>query len=260
LTTLLRGMYGQLEVVHALVLRETRTRFGAYQLGYLWALLEPILAITTFYILFRLGNREPPYEMDLIGFIGTGVVPYTLFASTAARVTESINGNKALLFYPRVNVLDLVMARTLLEWVTYSWVFIAIMTTNAIYSKHLAVDEPLYVMGGLVLASLLGASVGLIFCGLSQLSNAVERARGPMMRPLFWISGIFFAADALPSSARHALLHNPVLHCVELVRGGWFPQYPADNAKPSYVLLWILGLLIGGLLLERVVRRRIEVT
>jgi len=35
----LRGLVVQGEVIHALILRETRTRFGAYQLGYLWALL-----------------------------------------------------------------------------------------------------------------------------------------------------------------------------------------------------------------------------
>ena len=43
---LLRGLWLSAEVVHALVLRETRTRFGGHKLGYAWALLEPILSFS----------------------------------------------------------------------------------------------------------------------------------------------------------------------------------------------------------------------
>ena len=43
----LYGLVRQGEVVHAVLLLETRTRFGAYSLGYLWALIEPTLFIST---------------------------------------------------------------------------------------------------------------------------------------------------------------------------------------------------------------------
>ena len=102
--------------------------------------------------------------------------------------------------------------------------------------------------------------MGLVFCGLSQLSNVADRARGPFLRPFFWISGIFFAANSLPDEVRPALLYNPVLHPVELIRDGWYPSYAATHADIPYVLLWILGLFLVGLSLEIVVRRRIEVT
>ncbi|HAX2293506.1 TPA: ABC transporter permease, partial [Escherichia coli] len=35
------GFEVQKAAVHALFLRELRTRFGKYRLGYLWAVLEP---------------------------------------------------------------------------------------------------------------------------------------------------------------------------------------------------------------------------
>ena len=52
-----RGLLPQLRVVQAIALRETRTRFGAHQLGYLWALVEPVLWILTFYGLFTVASE-----------------------------------------------------------------------------------------------------------------------------------------------------------------------------------------------------------
>lgn len=254
------ALMGQLEVVHALAIRETRTRFGAHKLGYLWALVEPTLFILTFYILFAIGNRPAPPGMTLFSFLATGVVPYLIFANTVSRVADSINGNKALLFYPQVNTLDLVIARTFLEFTTYVAVFLVLMGIEALYLQQLSVADPLLVVLGFALASLLGCGVGLVFCATAQFSNAVERARGPMMRPFFWISGIFFTAAGLPAGARDGALINPVLHVVELSRSGWFERYDDVYARPLYVLSWAVAAIMLGLLLERVVRRRIELT
>jgi capsular polysaccharide transport system permease protein len=255
-----KGLLSQAEVVYAILLRETRTRFGSNQLGYLWALLEATALIFTFYLLFALARRAAPADLDIFSFVGTGIIPYLLFSSSAQRVAESINGNKALLFYPHVQPLDLAIARGLLEAVTYAGVFLVLMGVHAVYQQELQIHSSLLVIAGFTLASLLGTSLGLVFCGLGQLSPAVDRARGPLMRPFFWISGLFFTANSLPDTARELLLYNPVLHAVELVRDGWFPGYEAVHARPTYALACILALAVAGLTLERAVRRRIEVT
>lgn len=255
-----RGLMAQFEVVHALALRETRTRFGKHQLGYVWALLEPMLMILTFFVLFEIANRTPPEGMELFGFIGTGIIPYLLFTSSANRVAEAINGNKALLFYPHVHPLDLVFARGLLEVVTYAAIFIVLMGAGALYQQALDLDSALMVVIGFALANVLGATLGLVFCGLSQFSAVVDRVRGPLMRPLFWTSGIFFTANQLPEEARHWLLYNPVLHVTELIRDGWYPAYASNHLDVPYVVVWILALALIGLSLERVIRRRIELT
>ena len=255
-----RGLALQAEVVHALVLRETRTRFGAHQLGYVWALAEPILSILTFFVLFRVLKRGAPEGMDLFSFVATGLVPYTLFSSSANRVAEAINGNQALLYYPQVRPLDLVIARSVLEAATHGAVFLVLLGVHALWIQELEIDNILLTLLGFILAGALGTSLGVVFCFLGQLSNAVERARGPMMRPLFWISGIFFTAASLPDQVRDVMLWNPVLHITELVRDGWFVSYSSDHLQVAYVCMWILALGTAGLLLERLVRKRIELT
>ena len=56
----MRGVLPQLEVIQALILRETRTRFGDHQLGFLWAFIEPLLWILMFYGMYALMGRQPP--------------------------------------------------------------------------------------------------------------------------------------------------------------------------------------------------------
>jgi ABC-type polysaccharide/polyol phosphate export permease len=51
------------------------------------------------------------------------------------------------------------------------------------------------------------------------------------------------------------MMYNPLLHCTELVRGGWFKSYDPRYADPWYPFAWAVVLIGVGLTLERVARR-----
>ncbi|MCU0661587.1 MAG: ABC transporter permease [Myxococcota bacterium] len=258
--SLVRGLAVQTEIVHAILLRETRTRFGAHQLGYLWAFIEPLLWIATFYGLFWLAGRTPPHGMDLVGFLATGIVPFLLFRETTHRVLVAISSNKALLFYPQVRPLDLVLARSILEMGTFLGVFVVLLGGAALLRGQLRIDNPLLVLLGLTMAGLLGTTLGLVLCALSVYTTVVERLAGPLLRPFFWVSGVFFSANDLPSQIRELLLWNPVMHAVELVRDGTFAGYTARYADLKFPFFVILCLAFAGLTLERVARAKLELT
>ncbi len=260
MSALARGAITQLRVVHAVALRETRTRFGAHQLGYLWALLEPIFWIFTFAGMFWIIGRLTPHGMQVVPFLATGIIPYELVMKTSERVSGSIDANRALLFYPQVQTLDLALARGGLEIATCVAVFAVIVGGHGLYAREMHVDDLLRVMLGMGLAGLLGLTLGLVLCGLSVLSKSVERIRGPLFRPLFWVSGLFFTADSLPLEIRRVLMWNPIFHCVEIVRDGWFSGYRSSGASAAYVAVWAILLGFVGLTLERAVRRKIQPT
>jgi tetratricopeptide (TPR) repeat protein len=67
----------QCRVIQALIIRETRTRFGDAKLGYGWALLEPILHITLLSAVFSLLMQgRPPIGTHFFIFYFTGLSPY----------------------------------------------------------------------------------------------------------------------------------------------------------------------------------------
>jgi len=260
IATLRRGLGSQLDVVNALILRETRTRFGRNRLGYLWAVIEPVVVTFTFYAVLKIAGRDLPPGLSTFAFIATGVLPYTLFSNSVTRVAEAINGNKPLLYYPQVRPLDLVISRSLLEAATFVAVFILVMGADALVAQRLELHSSLLVIGGMAIASALGTSLGLVFCALGQIFPFIDRARSPLIRPMFWVSGIFFTAGMLPESTRDAFLWNPMLHATEMVRAGWFVNHDARYVDLGYVLWCIGGTALAGLLLERSVRRRMDLT
>jgi capsular polysaccharide transport system permease protein len=243
-----------------LVLRETRTRFGRHRLGYIWAIVEPLLFIVTFALMYALLDRQMAGGLPMVGFLVTGFIPYLTFQRTAGQAMQAINGNKGLLFYPNIRPLDLVAARTVLEIATHVVVFALLMAATALYDDSMRVGSLLDTALGMLLAGGLGASLGLVLCGLSTFSNTIDRLVSPILRPLFWISALFFSTNDLPSDVRKAFLYNPVLHVVELTRSGWFPGYRVPEVSVLYPIMWILVLFYFGLTLERVARRRLELT
>jgi capsular polysaccharide transport system permease protein len=256
----MRGVMVQLQVIHAILLREMKTRFGEHQWGYAWALIGPMLWVGTFAVLYHLLGRLAPPGMSVIGFLVTGIVTFELFRNTSTQSLAAISGNKGLLFYPQVRPLDLVAARALLEGVTQVVVFVLLMGGAALLEGKLRMDSALTTLAGLTLAGGLGASFGLVLCGLSTLSPTVERIHGPLMRPMFWFSAIFYPVDSVPTALRDVLLYNPVVHAIEIVRDGWFPGYQTRHISPWYPAAWILVLLFFGLSLERVARRRLQLS
>ncbi|MEQ9320393.1 MAG: ABC transporter permease [Polyangiaceae bacterium] len=256
----MQALLTQFQVIHALVIRETRTRFGRHRLGYVWALVEPVLFIALFAGMYALMDRRMPYDLPVVAFLVTGFIPYLAFQKTAQQAMQAINGNKGLLFYPHVRPLDLVAARTALEIATHVVVFALLMAGAAMVDGVPRIDNLLMATGGLLLGAGLGAALGMVLCGLSVFSNSVERLIGPMMRPLFWVSALFFSTNEIPSDARNVLLYNPVLHVVELTRSGWFPGYDVPQVSLLYPALWIFILFYFGLTLERVARRRLELS
>ncbi len=258
--SLLRGLEVEARVVYALILRETRTRFGKHYLGYLWALIEPLLWIATFAGLFYMMERGAPSGMTMVGFVATGILPYDLFRTTTGKALVAIESNKALMVYPQVRPLDVVLSRMLLEFATVLLVFAIIMIGDGIFSARFAVDSPLLTLLGFCLAVAFGGSLGLLFAGLSVYSNVAERVLSPVLRPLFWVSGIYFVANDLPSNVRTVALYNPILHIVELTRDGWYSSYTAHYANAWYPLLWIIVLSFFALTLERVARRRVQMS
>ena len=67
-----RAAFVNLQVVHALILRETRTRYGRHHLGYLWAMATPLSWIGMFAAMGYLMDRQPPQGMGMVGCMAAG--------------------------------------------------------------------------------------------------------------------------------------------------------------------------------------------
>ena len=81
-------------MIAALIIRETRTRFGEARLGYSWALLEPVLHIAMLSLVFSVVMRgRPPIGTEFFIFYYTGLIPYHMLVHTSSAMTLAITSN-----------------------------------------------------------------------------------------------------------------------------------------------------------------------
>lgn len=100
---LIRDAYRYRKLIWLLALKELKIRYSRSALGFLWALLHPLLMAVVLTIVFssilRFGIEEYPV------FLLSTLFPWTFFSQSLAYATESIVGNGALLkkvFVPQV--------------------------------------------------------------------------------------------------------------------------------------------------------------
>jgi len=253
-----RGLRQQAVVIEALILREVRTRFGKHRMGYLWALVEPCLFIgmwLAIYYWFRVGVMI--HDMTPVLFMSSGLVPFLAFRRVAQFVEDSISSNTSLLQFPLVKSIDTFLARFILESATQVLVGAIIFLSLII----LGLAKPpsnllqLFVSGGALLG--LGFGLGVFNCMIEAHLPAYGKISSMLFRVLFWTSGVFFLIDKFPKPIQEVLQWNPVLHGVELFRSSWSHTYQTPVGSIWYMLIWIFGFLLVGLVLERSARREI---
>lgn len=249
----------QSRVVHAFILRETRTRFGKTRLGYLWALVEPMAYILTMVVIFSALGRGAPIDVDITLFFFSGVVPFLMFSKMMTGLSAAIDANQQLLTYPQVKTLDIMVARLILEFATLFLVAVIYLAVTYLLGTFSSMERMAAVIGGLMMAALLGSGMGLLG-GIAKLyMPAYSNLQGVLSRMLFFTSGIFFVADSLPQVIQDWLWYNPVLHLTEWVRSAFFHNFESRFYDLSYPGVCILFLLFMGLSAERVSRHKLRV-
>lgn len=252
-----RSLTVQGRVVHAVVLREMRGRYGRSSLGYLWAILEPLLLVGVFALGYQLiGRRSPPQGMEFLPFLATGIITYLSLRNIASRMSGAIESNRGLLLYPHVTPFDLMIGRLVLEGATFIVVFVIILGGGVILGYASPPDDPLMVLVTLFFVVLLGAGVGMLQAALTMNFPWIDYFMKPFWRLMLWTSGVFFTLKQLPMAAQDILLWNPILHVIELMRAAYFPGVDIYRVSYSYVGWWILGSAFIGLLCERMFRDR----
>jgi capsular polysaccharide transport system permease protein len=242
-------------VITAVILREMRTRFGRAKLGYLWALAEPIVQIGTLLAIFHAFGRSSPIGHDLPLFFTTGIVPWLLFVNVASRTMKAIDGNGALLSYPQVTPLDLMIARTLLEAATSTVILTILLTGLGLLGSNAAPGNFVLVVEAMVCITVFGAGVGMFSAVALAALASYEHVFTAIIRPMYFVSGIFFSPDMMPSPARDWLLLNPLLHMVEWTRAGFFEGYDGVYLSRSFAVGSAAVSLFFGMAAERVARR-----
>ena len=246
----------QKRVIVALILREIHSQFGHTKLGYLWAIVQSGLGIAIFWIFREILNFHAPHGMGTAVFLLCGFIPWYMFNNTITRCLHAVDANRALLTFPQVTELDLMIGRLIVVWGTQLICAFIIFFIAGFIGEENELRHPSTLISTICMAPILGFSFGLIFASLARMWSTIERIIPIALRILFFASGIFFQISELPSRFSEPLLYNPVAQIIEWQRYGFSASSVAPIFSINYVIIWCGVTLCLGLLLERHVRGR----
>ena len=242
--------------IGALLLRETATRFGNRALGYLWAFIEPIGFILVFFSLRAVAGGVIPFGDNLALFLLTGVVVARCFLNYLGRMSAAISANKALLTYPTVQPLDAVIARIILESITYVMIVIVFFGALMVVVERTVIHDYTVFTWATLATIYLAASWGAFNAAAISVWPTYGTLLAMIKLPLFLTSAVFFLPAQLPPAAANVLWFNPILHLVEWYRMAIYLSY-IPMLDRSYPVLLATAFLGAAFWLERSFRLKI---
>lgn len=248
----------QARVVGALILRELHTRFGRHNIGYLWAILEPmLLAVTVTSIHFGL-NARLPFRMDTAPFWITGYTPWILFRSTILRASGAVESNRGLLYHRMVTLLDVMLARALLEAAVTTFALFLLLGGAVALGLGGLPARPILMFAGMGFLLWLGFGLSLLNCAACAISPLAERLVDPFMYLMLPFSGVFYLIEWIPRPYQDYLRLFPTTQMIEMVREGQFANFDSSYIDPLYLIAWCMAATLLGLLALRVIRPKIN--
>lgn len=246
-----------MNVYRAIILREVRVRYASRRLGYLWAVLEPVIHICVYIAIFAAFGRLSPVDQPLAVFFATSILPWILFTSTVHRVSRAVDANKALLSYPHISPVDFMLMRMVLESSTLLTVtFLMALAAHVAFGYTIA--DPLPMLAAWATISILGCGIGMINAIITSFLETYDNFYKPFQQFMYFTSGIFFVVADLPIQAQAMLSWNPMLHLIDWFRIGALPGYHSDFHQPLPLVAVSFAFLLSGLMLERLRRRELR--
>lgn len=236
--------------VAAVIAREIGSRFTGDPLGYGWAYLTPLAWIAVIYATFQILGRTTPLDADIGSFILSGIMPYLAFRYQVSSVLRAKNAYRAAMTLPTVTPETVYFSIAVLEYYNSLIIYLVLLLLNYLLFGHFYMDDPLLALWGFTLASATGAALGYALASLDVGASTLMRIASTALRPMFYLSAVFYTADELPQSWLAWLAWNPLLHAIELTRSGSFADYQSRVATGWLPLVFIVACLAVGLVLS----------
>jgi lipopolysaccharide transport system permease protein len=213
-------------------------------LGLLWWLIEPVMYLCAFYVLFVLVmQRGGP---DFVPTFLCGAVVWKWFASGIQGGSHAIRAHRGLLqqvYVPKFIFPVIVVLGSTARFVPVFLIFVLFLLLYGIPVQATWLAAPLVIFIQLCLVLSLAMLVGAVTPFFPDLKVAIDNG----MMLLFFISGIFFNINEVHEPLKSYLLLNPMAGLIDeyrniMIRGIW-----PDTARLATILT--ISIAIGALAL-----------
>lgn len=237
---------------------EFQTRHANTLLGNLWYVLNPLLQLAVYWLVFGLLLSVDRGVTNFVGFLAAGIFVFQFAQRAITGGASSISKNLSLirsLQFPRAL---LPLSAVLREALTLRIALVVVAGILLVTGEGLT---PWWLMAipVLVLLSLFNLGGALIAARLADRVKDIENVLPFLFRLLFYGSGVLFLADSFigdldnPELWRLLFVLNPLYCFVSLTRHYTMTSITQEQVGLMWLSAgaWTLAIVVGGLLFFR---------
>jgi lipopolysaccharide transport system permease protein len=212
-----RELWSYRELIWFLALRDIQARYKQAVFGIGWAVVQPLLAVAVFALVFRRIADVPSDGLPYPVFALLGVAVWQYFAASLSSATSSLVGNAALVtkvYFPRIVAPTAALVHGLLGMAVAGLVLAAMMAWYGVAPGAAIVALPLCLAALVALA--LGA--GLLLAALNVKYRDVTHVSGLLTQLWMFASPVAYPSSLVPGRWRWAYALNPMSGIVDSFR------------------------------------------
>lgn len=237
------------ELIWALALKELKIRYKRSVLGFLWALLNPLLLMLVLTVVFSsiMGANIPHYAIFLLSVL----LPWTFFAQSLAYAAESIVGNADLIKKVRVAKSVFPMAAVVSNMINLflsliPLVLIVLVLQHSLYLTWLYLPVPLLAL------TLFTVGATFFFATLNVFYRDVAHILQVVLQVWFYVTPVLYSIDAFPVKYRWLFKLNPLIFVLNGFRlSVYYGKLPAIQSVLASFACGLAALLIGFAIFRR---------
>ena len=246
----LRELWNSRELIYFFVWRDVKIRYKQTILGAAWAVLQPLLTMVVFSVIFGrlagLPSDGTPYPI----FTYTALLPWQLFAYALSQTAVSLVSHQQLLkkvYFPRLVIPFSAVLCWLVDFSIGFVVLLAMMFYYGITPTLAIVTVPLFVL----LAMTAALAIGIWLATLNVQYRDVRYAIPFLIQFWLFITPVAYSSSLIPERWRLFYGLNPMTGVVEGFR--WALLGKSGDVGPLIFVsaLVVVGLLLGGLIYFR---------
>ena len=235
-----------LRLLSELVRRDVRSRFAGSRFGLLWSLLNPLLQIVSYGLIFGFvyrGGGDVPRGV-FVATLFCGLWPWWAFQEGVTRGMSALVDQAPLLkkmpIPPAFCVVSQVAGSALLQatgFLVFLWLF-----------GMLGIVELSPRLASIPFAACLGAALaagfGLLLAPLFLVVRDTAHVVNALLTLLFFASPVLYRIESLPPAVQRLARWNPVAGVIDLYRAIVMGE-PVSTASIAYLLVFV-GVVAGA--------------
>lgn len=248
-----KELYAYKDLLFRLVRKDILMQYQQTMFGPLWVLLQPLLTVLTFVLIFNRVLKVPTGNIPPLLYYLSGITLWSLFSeillSTAGTFTKNVH-IFGKVYFPRIIVPFSAMLLNCFQF-GIQFLFLLIAVAYYYFTGKIGVNaiDLLWCVPVIIIVSGMGLGAGLIFSVLTAKYRDLSAFLPITVRLLMFLCPIFYSLSAVPQGVRWLVDVNPLAAQFEVFRFALMKTGEFNTLYFIYSGAVMLLLMTGGLLL-----------